>query len=222
MKRKIVFVILLVFCVCSTLSATKRTIPVDVVLMIDKSVSMQEPGKFNSLKKWVVNELIEQMLIPGDKIEIYQFYETPEYVDSIKLKNEDDKKELINAINSIKPNGKFTDIGKALDKISEVSKSLGNNNKYKILLLITDLEQDAPLASKYAGKQKKFSSPYLIESRIIKHDKWYEITLDMSIQDRVIETTQELFDEIEKNKNTDRTEANENDALIKNKKKNND
>ncbi len=215
MKRKIVLGILLVFCVCSTLSATKRTIPVDVVLMIDKSVSMQEPGKFDSLKKWVVNELIEQMLIPGDKVEIYQFYEVPEYLDSIKLNSEQDKQKVVDTINSITPNGKFTDIGKALDKIAAVAKSLRNGNKYKILLLITDLEQDAPLASKYAGKQKKFSSPYLIESRIIPHAKWYEITLDMSIQDRVIETTQELFDEIEKNKNTERTEADQDDALIK-------
>ncbi len=217
MKRKIILIVLLVSCFSFSLSATKRSIPVDVILMIDKSLSMQEKGKFDSLKKWVVDELIDQMLIIGDHIEIYQFYEKPEHLMSIKLNNENDKQRVVNTINAIEPNGEFTDIGRALDTISYAAQKLAKSSgeKYSILLMVTDLEQDAPLASKYAGKQKKFKSPYLVESRIIKHDKWYEITLDMRIQDRVVETTQELFTDIEKNKNTDRTEADENEALIK-------
>ena len=55
---------IVLFCIGSfSVFAAERTIPVDIFLMIDKSLSMQDPGKFDSLQKWVLDELISQMLI---------------------------------------------------------------------------------------------------------------------------------------------------------------
>lgn len=81
--------------------------------------------------------------------------------------------------------------------------------------MLTDLEQDAPITSKYSGKQKKFSSPYLVESRIIKHDNWYEITVDMGLDERVVKTSKALFSDIIKNNDKERVQSDENTALIK-------
>ncbi len=200
------------------LNAGERTIPVDMVIMIDKSLSMEGTGKFDSLKKWVLDELVEQMLTAGDWVSVYQFYENPEHLLSVNVNTSQDKQKIVNTISSIKPDGKYTDIGKALDKMQEVMKTRNSNGRYKVLLLVTDLEQDAPWPSKYSGKQKKFSSPYLVESRIIKHDNWYEITVDMGIEERVVTTTSSLFSDIIKNAGKERTNANEKEALIKTKK----
>lgn len=215
--KKFFLVALLVICFTLNLNAGERSIPVDMILMIDKSLSMQEAGKFDSLQKWVLNELVGQMLTEGDWISIYQFYEKQEHVISVDIKNKDDKQKVIAAISNIKPNGKYTDIGSALDTINTAVKNRGKNERQKVLLIITDLEQDAPLTSKYAGKQSKFKTPYLVEARIIKHDKWYEITLDMDIQSRVVQTTKQLFSNIILNNNKSRVQSDENDALIKQK-----
>ena len=216
--RKALFLIF--FCILSfTVFAGERTIPVDIFLMIDKSQSMSEPGKFESLHKWVRNTRITEMLIPEDWITVWEFYEEPQEVQTLTIKNETDRKQLIRIIDSIIPDGRYTDIGRALDSIQISLNNRGRNNRYKILLLVTDLEQDAPWTSKYRGKQESFKSPYLAEARIIKHDNWYEITLDMDIQDKVVKTTKELYTDIVENNGNPRSNDDQHKALITEEKK---
>ena len=220
LKVKSIFCIL-VFCILSYAAfAGERTIPVDVFLMIDKSQSMNEPGKFDSLHKWVRDTLVTEMLIPDDWITVWEFYEKPHELQTLTIKNENDRNALIKTIDNIIPDGAFTDIGSALDAIQTSLNKRGKNNRYKILLLVTDLEQDAPWTSKYRGKQESFQSPYLAEARIIKHDNWYEITLDMDIQDKVVKTTKELYTDIIDNKGAPRSnDDDQNKALITEEKK---
>lgn len=220
MKVKSIFCIF-VFCILSyAIFAGERTIPVDVFLMIDKSKSMNEPGKFDSLHKWVRGTLVTEMLIPEDWITVWEFYEQPHELQTLIIKNENDRNSLIKTIDNITPDGAFTDIGSALDAIQVSLNKRGQNNRYKILLLVTDLEQDAPWTSKYRGKQESFKSPYLAEARIIKHDNWYEITLDMDIQDKVVKTTKELYTNIIDTKGTTpRSNDDQNKVLITEEKK---
>nr|WP_314779652.1 VWA domain-containing protein [uncultured Treponema sp.] len=213
--KKLIFIFLLSAGVLFNLNAGERTKPVDMIIMIDKSLSMQDPGRFDSLQQWVLDELIGEIIINGDWISIYQFYESPEHLISIEIKGKEDTAKIIKTIREIQPNGRFTDVGKALDKIQEAVNERGENGRYKVLFMLTDLEQDAPMTSKYSGKQKKFSSPYLVESRIIKHDNWYEITVDMGLDERVVKTSKALFSDIIKNNDKERLQSDENKALIK-------
>ena len=213
--KKLIFIFLLSAGVLFNLNAGERTKPVDMIIMIDKSLSMQDPGRFDSLQQWVLDELIGEIIINGDWISIYQFYESPEHLISIEIKGKEDTAKIIKTIREIQPNGRFTDVGKALDKIQEAVNERGENGRYKVLFMLTDLEQDAPMTSKYSGKQKKFSSPYLVESRIIKHDNWYEITVDMGLDERVVKTSKALFSDIIKNNDKERLQSDENTALIK-------
>ena len=199
--KKLIFIFLLSAGVVFNLNSGERTMPVDMIIMIDKSLSMQDPGRFDSLQQWVLDELIGEIIINGDWISIYQFYESPEHLISIEVKGKEDTAKIIKTIREIQPNGRFTDVGKALDKIQEAVNKRGENGRYKVLFMLTDLEQDAPMTSKYSGKQKKFSSPYLVESRIIKHDNWYEITVDMGLQDKVVKNSKALFSDLLKNEN---------------------
>jgi len=213
--KKLIFIFLLSAGVVFNLNSGERTMPVDMIIMIDKSLSMQDPGRFDSLQQWVLDELIGEIIINGDWISIYQFYESPEHLISIEVKGKEDTAKIIKTIREIQPNGRFTDVGKALDKIQEAVNKRGENGRYKVLFMLTDLEQDAPMTSKYSGKQKKFSSPYLVESRIIKHDNWYEITVDMGLQDKVVKNSKALFSDLLKNENKERLHSDENKALIK-------
>lgn len=214
LKAKSILCIFVICLIPFAAFAGERTIPVDVFLMIDKSQSMNEPGKFDSLHKWVRDTLVTEMLIPDDWITVWEFYEKPHELQTLIIKNETDRNKLIKTIDNISPDGAFTDIGTALDAIQDSLNKRGKNNRYKILLLVTDLEQDAPWTSKYRGKQESFKSPYLAEARIIKHDNWYEITLDMDIQDKVVKTTKELYTDIIHNKDTPRSNDDQNKMLI--------
>ncbi|MEL3906974.1 MAG: VWA domain-containing protein [Treponema sp.] len=216
-KLRMIFSIVFFCCIAVTGVAGERTIPVDIFLMIDKSKSMDEAGKFNSLHTWVRDTLVTEMIIPEDWITVWEFYEEPHELLSFTVKTEADRNKLIGVIDSIRPDGAFTDIGKALDAIQVSLNKRGRNNRYKILLLVTDLEQDAPWTSKYRGKQASFESPYLAEARIIRHDNWYEITLDMDIQDKVVKTTKELYTGIKDNAGVPRIDANQDRPLIQEK-----
>ncbi len=187
--------------------AGERTIPVDVFIMIDKSTSMAEKGKFDSLNTWVCDTLISEMLITNDWITIWDFYEEPHELLTKTITGNSDRKEILKTVENIIPDGEYTDIGKALDAIQYALNKRGNNGRYKILLLLSDLQQDAPWTSKYRGKQESFQSPYLAEARMIKHDNWYEITLDMDIQDTVVKTTKELYNAIIDNANSPRVKT---------------
>ena len=74
LKIKSILFIISFFIISFTAFAGERTIPVDVFLMIDKSQSMNEPGKFDSLHKWVRDTLVTEMLIPEDWITVWEFY----------------------------------------------------------------------------------------------------------------------------------------------------
>lgn len=182
--------------------AGERTIPVDIFLMVDKSLSMAEPGKFESMHRWVRDQLIGQILIDGDWITIYDFYGVSQNLLTAEISGPADRDRVISAIDGIKPDGKYTDIGLALDTIKEALEKRGTNGRHKIMLLLSDLKQEAPWTSRYAGSPESFESPYLAEARIIQHDAWYEITLDMDIQDKVVKASKDLFASIEENKDS--------------------
>ena len=96
--KKVFFIFLLLAVVLFNLNAGERTMPVDMIIMIDKSLSMQDSGKFESLKQWVLDELIDQIIITGDWISIYQFYESPEHLISIEIKSKEDTNKIIKTV----------------------------------------------------------------------------------------------------------------------------
>ena len=215
MQKVLKFVFAVLFFTCSFfLVAGERTIPVDIFLMIDKSLSMDEPGKFDSLQKWVLDELIEQMIIPGDWVTIYQFYEKPEHILTTTVEDAASLRKIYNTVKAIKADGHYTDIGAALDTVQAALDARGSNGRFKVLLLLSDLVQDAPWTSKYRGKQASFKSPFLVEARTVQHDNWYEITLDMDIQDAVVQRTQSLYSDVVANEGLPRTESDQDKALI--------
>ena len=215
MQKVLKFVFAVLFFTCSFfLVAGERTIPVDIFLMIDKSLSMDEPGKFDSLQKWVLDELIEQMIIPGDWVTIYQFYEKPEHILTTTVEDAASRRKIYNTVKAIKADGHYTDIGAALDTVQAALDARGSNGRFKVLLLLSDLVQDAPWTSKYRGKQASFKSPFLVEARMVQHDNWYEITLDMDIQDAVVQRTQSLYSDVVANEGLPRTESDQDKALI--------
>ncbi|MGP1440044.1 MAG: hypothetical protein ACTTJ3_04810 [Treponema sp.] len=112
------------------------------------------------------------------------------------MNDNDDKRKILDTITSIEPDGKYTDIGKMLDVIKTETQKRKYDGRYKILILLTDLIQDAPWTSDYAGKQESFKSPYLENARILKHNEWFEIIFDMDAIDKVNTKIKEIYPNI--------------------------
>ena len=196
-RQKKYFFIFALILITKISFAESRKISVDFFLMIDKSLSMATQGKFDSLCQWIETEFINQIVAYKDNVFIYSFYENTEKLLTLTINNDNDKKKIIETVSLIKPDGKYTDIGKMIDFIREETKRRKYDHRYKILILITDLLQDAPWTSPYAGKQESFKSPYLKYARIIKHDSWYEIIFDLDIIDKVNSKIKEIYPNIE-------------------------
>lgn len=171
----------------------ERTIPVDFFFLVDKSLSMAEENRFTDMHEWVNTHLLTQMLIPGDWITIWQFYGTTEQVFTATIVEDADKHRVADAFNRIRPDGEYTDIGLALDTIKDALNRREPNDRMKIMYLLTDLKQEAPWTSRYAGIEERFTSPYLAQARTIDHGSWYEITLDMDIHQQVVQTSRNLY-----------------------------
>ncbi|ULQ60596.1 VWA domain-containing protein [Brucepastera parasyntrophica] len=143
-KNGLALLLIPLFSIIFPVFAGERTIPVDMFLMIDKSLSMEEPGKFETMHTWVQEQLLGQMLIEGDWITLYSFYGKPDHLLTLTIAGEADRAKIIQVFNSIEPDGRFTDIGLALDTLKDALKQRGENDRYKIMLLLTDLRQEAP------------------------------------------------------------------------------
>ena len=196
-RQKKYFFIFALILITKISFAESRKISVDFFLMIDKSLSMAMDGKFDSLCQWIKDEFVNEILILNDNVFIYSFYENTEKLLTLTINNDNDKKKIIKAITSIKADGRYTDIGKMIDVIGEEIEKRKHDGRYKILILMTDLIQDAPWTSPYAGKQESFKSPHLKYARIIKHDSWYEIIFDLDIIDKVNSKIKEIYPNIE-------------------------
>jgi hypothetical protein len=199
-KKRILSLLLILVLTIPALPAGERSIPVDIYLLVDKSLSMAEPGKYDSLRAWVQDQLLGQIVIDGDWVSIYQFYGQTDHLVAMQVADANDRKTITDTFARIKPDGQYTDIGQALDTLKAALDKRGTTDRYTIMLLLTDLKQEAPWTSRYAGIRDTFESPYLAEARMIKHDAWYEITLDMGIQNRVVSTSKLLYTSLLDNK----------------------
>ena len=198
-NRRLFWFAFLIFSVAAAVPSVyggERTVPVDLFILVDKSLSMGESEKFPGVLAWTEEQLTGQMLVEGDWLTLYQFYGESENLLTTTIRDDSDRETVRRAFTVIRPDGRFTDIGLALDTIKEALDSRKDNGRYKIMILLTDLKQEAPWTSKYPGVIDPFESPYLAEARMVDHGGWYEITLDMDIHDTVVTVSRDLFREI--------------------------
>ena len=176
--------------------AAERLVPVDIFVLVDKSLSVGEAGAFPDVIRWADEQLTGQMLVDGDWITIFQFYGECENLLATDIAGDADRQRVKDALAGIRPDGRFTDIGQALDIARDALDAREGNGRYKIMLLLTDLRQEADWTSRYPGVIYPFTSPYLDDARMVDHGGWFEITLDMDIRDAAASLGKELFSEI--------------------------
>jgi Mg-chelatase subunit ChlD len=170
-KSFILALVLLFFLVFPSFS-DERTENIDIILALDKSLSMAEDQKIDGVKKYVDTWLLDQVLIPGDNLIIVAFYGKTDVIVSQRVQNNADILKIKQIISQIRANGRFTDIGNALDALKVQLEKLTNDGRKKFVLMMTDGKQEAPPTSKYYSPDGKFNHEFLANTKTIQQTGW--------------------------------------------------
>ena len=162
--------ILLALGAAGMLAADTRTENIDVVVALDRSLSMEK--KVEAVKSYVATYLIDQVLIPGDRFIVVAFYGKADLIVSQTIAGDADKTAVKKVIAAIRGNGRFTDIGNALDVLQQQVAPLENDGRKKFILLLTDGIQEAPPTSRYWSKDGKFNHAFLANTKTIQKKGW--------------------------------------------------
>ncbi len=172
--KKMIFMTLLtflfVFSSVSPLTADTREEPVAVFLVLDKSLSMEE--EIESVKEYVNNSIIDKFIIVGDFFTLIQFYGEAQTLIQTYIHEENDKEEIKQRILNILADGRFTDIGNALDTLEKNLEDYPDDDRRTYLFLITDGIQEAPPWSEYYSPDGSFNHRFLEHTKTIQKKGW--------------------------------------------------
>jgi hypothetical protein len=187
-------VILLLVGLSTGLFADSRSQGIDILILLDRSKSMAEQGKLAQSRDWLTASFIGPLVIPGDSVTLISFYGKTKTVWDAPINSEKDKKNLVRALAGLKANGRWTDIGNALDTLKTRIEAFPKNDaRFKYIILVTDERQEAPPESRYFSKDGSFSHSYLTYTRKESHGSWSVITLGIGIDDKVSKSMQEVL-----------------------------
>lgn len=160
-----------------------RSANIDVILLIDKSLSMA-PFE-TAARRYAAGEVVGPVLVPGDRLIIEAFYGKIDRLFAGTIRSEADKAAIVRSLNAIVANGRFTDIGAALDRAKADLDELGMTERPKYVLLLTDERQEAPAGTKYWSPDYKLSHPALQYVKRLDLGGFRAITVGFDVGPRV-------------------------------------
>ncbi len=163
---------------------------IDVIIALDRSLSMEH--KIVAVKSWVNTSIIDQLLIPGDFLAVIAFYGKAEPIVSQTITGDADRKALKQIISQLRGNGRFTDIGNALDAVKAQLAAKESDGREKYVLLLTDGIQEAPPTSKYYSKNGVFNHDFLANTKTIQQKGWKVMILGIGTDTAAKDLAREL------------------------------
>jgi len=192
MNKKAIFIFFLYFLLLQpfyNLIADQRQDNIEIYLVLDKSLSMIE--EIESVKDYVIDNIIGELLLDGDYFVLIPFYGKTDNSFNDYIMTVADKKTLRTNVQNIQADGRFTDIGNALDVLrTKISKNTDSKRKY--MLLITDGKQEAPPDSPFYSPDGSFNHAFLENTKEIKKEGWKIIVLGVGTESAAKEIAKEL------------------------------
>ena len=179
-RRSLPAALVVCLILASPLLADTRTQNIDIMIALDKSLSMEH--KIAAVKDWVNSYLMDQVVIPGDFLVIVAFYGKADVVVSQVIKDDADRAAVKKVVSGIRGNGRFTDIGNALDVLKAQIAEKEKDGRDKYVLLLTDGIQEAPPTSKYYSPDGKFNHEFLANTKTIQEKGWKVMILGIGTE----------------------------------------
>ena len=194
MKRLYIALILLPIALLSPVFADERTEPIDVVIALDKSLSMVE--EIDAVKQYVSTHVIDELLIPGDFFLVVAFYGETIIPVSTTIQGPADKERAKELVSALIADGRFTDIVNALDVLGEQIDRHSRPDREKYVLLITDGIQEAPPDSKYYSPDGSFNHAFLENTKTVQKKGWKVVILGVGLEEQAQQLAQDLAEQL--------------------------
>ena len=161
----------------------QRAGTLDMILLLDKSLSMAP--YFDKAKNYAAGNLIGPILVSGDRLIVEVVYGKTVRLISTTIATEADKAKVIRTIRAVKADGHFTDLGAALDAAKRDLDELGQPERPKYVVLITDERQEAPPGSPYQATDYKLVHPALEYVKKVDLGQFRAITVGLQVGKKV-------------------------------------
>jgi hypothetical protein len=132
--KKRAFIILIVLVMFSSFlkADDKRSIPLDLYLVIDCSESINKVK--NDALNWVSSKIVDRLLVEGDKVTIWSAGDRAQIIHNGEISS-GGKQEITDLLQNLATNGKTADFpGVLLDVASRVSQTDQNRLSYTVLV----------------------------------------------------------------------------------------
>ena len=160
---KFILLSILVIITSSLYSEDKRTIPLDMYLIIDDSASLQNAK--NDAIAWLNNQVVDRILTEGDKITIWTAGEKAQVIYSDTISGTAGKNAIKEKFKTIQAAGKSADFSGALHDLgSRVSGTPQNRLAYSMLIIGSAEELEPAIAGSAQGLLRWFRSE--------KYERW--------------------------------------------------
>ena len=190
-KKIIIFalIIMLMIIVLSPVYSDVRTENIELYILLDKSKSMVE--EISDVTDYINSYFINDFLITGDRLVLLQFYGKTDLVYD-QIINDQNIENIRKNIADIPADGRFTDIGNALDQLDRTVSSGVQRHERQYFILMTDGKQEAPEESPYYSPDGSFNHEFLKNTKTIQKKGWKILIIGIG-KDTVVE---ELADEL--------------------------
>ncbi|MBU0929037.1 MAG: VWA domain-containing protein [Spirochaetes bacterium] len=152
-------------------------------MLIDTSLSMADA--IEAAKSYAASDIIGRLVVPGDWVAILRFYGKTELVWQGGISGEPDIAAIVRSLNELKADGRFTDIGSALDDMDKLIADRGHPDRPKYILLLTDERQEAPKGSSYYSPTYEARHPLLEYVKKVDMGRFRVITIGYGLSARV-------------------------------------
>jgi hypothetical protein len=192
MNKKAIFSFFLCFLLLLAipdLIADQRVENIEIYLVLDKSLSMVE--EIEAVKDYVIEQILERIVIKGDYFLLIPFYGHTDNSFNGYITSKAELDDLQSKIENIQADGRFTDIGNALNTLRSNIKT-DNESARKYMLLITDGKQEAPPDSPFYTPDGSFNHEFLENTKEIQKSGWKIVVLGIGTDSAAKEIAKEL------------------------------
>lgn len=176
-----------------SLQAENRAVSVDFFILLDVSLSM-DGAPIRDARDFTAQNIIGALVQPQDWLCLIQFWGETEILWQDTIQSQADIYQLVRTLAGISADGRFTDIGAALDYMSKILDERGHPERPKYILLITDEIQEASAGSRYYAPDNKLSHIMLDYVHRIDRGLYKVITIGYPKQDEIEESARTLYE----------------------------
>ncbi len=163
--------------------ADTRTGNLNVYVLIDRSLSMRQ--EIGAVQDYLEQHVCNNLLQSGDYVYALAFYGDTQHIFQGYIGSDVSTDTLLTMFNKLDADRHYTDIGTALDTLSEaMASSAAPKYENSYILLLSDNYHEGPPGSPYPGKTHNLDHPLLVPRKEMTMNDWKISILGITVEEK--------------------------------------